>query len=127
VAGQTRLRRRFVLATLSNGNVSLLADLARHGRLPFDCLFSAELCRYYKPDPQPYLMVIELLSLGPAAVLMVAAHNGDLHSAASQGMSTAFVARPREYGPDQTADLRPDASVDVAARDLIELAELLQC
>ena len=126
VAALTQLRRRFVLATLSNGNVSLLADLARHAGLPFDCLFSAELCRHYKPDPQTYLMAIELLSLEPAAVLMVAAHNGDLRAAAVHGMSTAFVARPTEYGPNQTADLIAEAGVDVSARDLIELAELLQ-
>jgi len=125
VAGLTRLRARFVLGTLSNGNVRLLADLAKSAPLPVDVIFSAELFRHYKPDPEVYRGAVELLATAPDRVMMVAAHNGDLRAAASEGMRTAFVARPGEYGPNQTGDLTADVAVDFAVRDLGELADRL--
>src|SRR5207248_6507239 len=93
-AGLQRLKRKFVLATLSNGNVSLLVALARHAGLPWDCILSAELCQRYKPDPLAYRMAAELLSLPSDAVMLVAAHNSDLLAARREGLRTGFVARP---------------------------------
>jgi 2-haloacid dehalogenase len=125
VAGLTRLRARYVLGTLSNGNVRLLADLAKSAPLPMDVIFSAELFRRYKPDPEVYRGAVELLATSPERVMLVAAHNGDLEAAASVGMRTAFVARPTEYGPAQSTDVLANAGVDVAVRDLGELADRL--
>ncbi len=125
VAGLERLRARYVLGTLSNGNVRLLADLAKSAPLPVDLILSAELFRHYKPDPEVYRGAVELLAAAPERVMMVAAHNGDLHAAAALGLRTAFVARPTEYGPGQRADLAADDGVDVAVRDLNELADRL--
>jgi 2-haloacid dehalogenase len=125
VAGLTRLRTRYVLCTLSNGNLRLLADLAKSAPLPVDVILSAELFRHYKPDPDVYRGAVELLATTPERVMMVAAHNGDLHAAAALGLRTAFVARPTEYGPGQHADLAADDGLDLAVRDLGELADRL--
>ncbi|GAC1300221.1 MAG: haloacid dehalogenase type II [Vulcanimicrobiaceae bacterium] len=121
--GLERLRRTKLLGTMSNGNVALLVDLARFGDLRFDLIYSAELPRRYKPDPQTYLGAVGLLGLEPHDVMLVAAHNGDLGAAARCGLRTAFVARPTEYGPAQKKDLVPDAGWDVAVRGLGELAD----
>jgi 2-haloacid dehalogenase len=126
VAGLTRLRTRFILATLSNGNVRLLVDLAKSAPLPVDVILSAELFRRYKPDPQTYRGAVDLLATAPERVLMVAAHNGDLHAAAQHaGMRTAFVARPTEYGPRQVKDTVAEPGIDIAAGSLTELADRL--
>ena len=122
IAGLTRLRRKYVLATLSNGNVALLVNMAKHAGLPWDCVLSAELARHYKPDPETYRMAADLLGLAPHEVMMVAAHNGDLVAARAEGLRTAFVARPTEYGPRQTKDLRAEHDFDVVARDFVDLA-----
>lgn len=120
-----RLHASFVTGSLSNGNVALLVDLARFARLRFDTILSAELFGHYKPDREVYLGAAGLLGCRPHDVMLVAAHNGDLAAAHSLGMRTAFVARPTEYGPAQEKDLVPDADVDVAVRDLGELADRL--
>ena len=125
VEGLTRLRTRFTLATLSNGNVSLLADMAKHSGLPWDCIFSAELVRAYKPDPRTYQMAVELLSLQPREVMMVAAHQYDLRAAQALGLRAAFVPRPLEFGRQRIPDLTADAEFDIVASDLIDLAEQL--
>jgi 2-haloacid dehalogenase len=125
IAGLARLRRRYILATLSNGNVALLTNMARHAGLPWDCILSAELCRHYKPDPEVYRMAYEILDLQPSQVMMVAAHNDDLKHAAGQGLRTAFVRRPREHGPGQTRDLEPEAAFDVVAESFEHLADIL--
>jgi 2-haloacid dehalogenase len=125
VAGLTRLRRRYVLATLSNGNVSLLTDMAKAAGLPWDCILSAELVRHYKPDPEAYRMAAELLSLERHQIMLVAAHNGDLVAAAAQGLRTAFVARPTEYGPHQDKDFKAEHAFDIVARDFGDLADQL--
>jgi 2-haloacid dehalogenase len=125
VAGLTRLRTRYLLGTLSNGNVRLLADLAKAAPLPMDVILSAELFRHYKPDPDVYRGAIELLGTEPRRVMLVAAHNPDLHAAAQEGLRTAFVARPFEYGPDQRKDQVADPGIDVGVRDLGELADRL--
>ena len=125
VAGLTRLRTRFVVATLSNGNVALLVAMAKHAGLPWDCIFSAELAHAYKPDPRTYRLAVELLDLLPEQVMMVAAHPSDLHAAQAQGLKAAFVPRPFEYGPDVSLDLTPDPHFDVVATDLVDLARQL--
>jgi 2-haloacid dehalogenase len=125
ISGLERLRRGYIIATLSNGNMALLVNMAKHAGLPWDCILSAELARHYKPDPEVYLVAAGLLGLKPHEVLMVAAHNGDLLAAQSVGFRTAFVLRPHEYGPSQTTNLAADPSVDIAVRDFNELANQL--
>ncbi len=122
VTGLTRLKRKFVIAPLSNGNISLMADLAKYSGLPWDCILGAELVRHYKPDREVYQSAADLLDLKPADVMMVAAHLGDLRAAKGVGLRTAFVARPLEFGPDGKPDSRPDSSVDVTAKDFNDLA-----
>lgn len=119
-AGLERLRRRRVVAALSNGNLAFLIDLLRHADLRFDCLLSAELARVYKPDAQVYLTGVRLLGREPAEVMMVAAHLPDLKGARAVGMPTAFVDRPLEYGPGSPSREDPDA--DISVKDLDELA-----
>ena len=125
VPGLTRLRTRFVLATLSNGNVRLLVDMAKNAGLPWDLIFSAELAHAYKPDPKVYRMVLELLMLEPNQVMMIAAHQNDLHAARQLGFKTAFIMRPLEHGPHAVPDLTADPSFDVVATDLVDLARRL--
>jgi 2-haloacid dehalogenase len=126
VEGLRRLRGRRALCTLSNGNVALLVDLVRFGGLPFDCVLSAELCRAYKPDPRTYLMVPELLRLRPDQVMMVAAHASDLRAAAGQGLRTAYVHRPLEWGaPGAGGEEEPGDRFDVVAADFVDLAARL--
>jgi 2-haloacid dehalogenase len=125
VAGLTRLKKKFILAPLSNGNISLMTDLARHGRLPWDCILGAELVRHYKPDREVYQSAADFLDLRPADVMMVAAHLGDLRAAKGVGLRTAFVTRPLEFGPGGKPDLNPDASVDISAKDFNHLATQL--
>lgn len=126
VEGLTRLRRKFVLATLSNGNISLLVNMARHAGLPWDCVLSSELARHYKRDPEVYRMAAYLLDVRPEEVLMVAAHQDDLQAARREGFRTAFVLRPLEYGPNADIDLTPDPDFDLVARDFLDLADQLQ-
>ncbi len=125
VGGLTRLKKKFVLAPLSNGNLSLLTDLARYGGLPWDCILGAELVRHYKPDPEVYRSAADFLDLKPVEVMMVAAHLIDLRAAKAVGLKTAFVPRPLEFGPAGKPELQADASVDLTAKDFGELAERL--
>ncbi|MDP8948793.1 MAG: haloacid dehalogenase type II [Actinomycetota bacterium] len=124
VEGLTRLKARYVVAPLSNGNVALLLDMAKQAGLPWDLIFSAELVRRYKPDPETYLMAPELLDLRPNRVMMVAAHVDDLRAAQENGLLTAYVPRPQEFGPEGEVE-PPDPSFDLVAKDFIELAEEL--
>jgi len=124
VEGLTRLKRRFVIAPLSNGNVSLMTDLAKFAGLPWDLILGAELARRYKPDKEVYLTAASLLDLQPAQMMMVAAHKGDLRATAALGFKTAFVPRPKE-GPNGERDNSRDASFDVFAEDFNALAEQL--
>jgi 2-haloacid dehalogenase len=125
VAGLTRLKRRFVIAPCSNGHIAQSVNLARHAGLPWDAILGAEIAHAYKPDPRVYRASVAALGLEPSDVMMVAAHNGDLHAAAACGLPTGFVARPREHGPGQRSDLHADDGVDVEAADLEALADLL--
>lgn len=125
VGGLKRLRKRFIVATLSNGNVSLLVNMARGAGLQWDCILSSELVKHYKPDKEVYQMAADLLGLHPGEVMMVASHKNDLQAARTVGFKTAFVLRPLEFGPAGTPDLTPDPSFDVAARDFNDLADRL--
>ena len=127
VGGLTRLRGRYVVATLSNGNVALLTNMAKHAGLPWDCILSAELMRRYKPDPETYLGAADLLGLRPEEVMMVAAHKSDLRSAQEVGLRAAFVARPREFGQNVDVDIAPEPDFDVNAVDIEDLASQLGC
>jgi 2-haloacid dehalogenase len=123
--GLTRLKKTFIIAPLSNGNIALMTNLARHAGLPWDCILGAELVRRYKPDREVYQSAADFLGLEPAGVMMVAAHLGDLRAAKGAGLRTAFVPRPLEYGPGRTPDLAPDSSVDLTAKDFNALAAQL--
>jgi 2-haloacid dehalogenase len=126
-AGLQRLKARYVISPLSNGDVDCLVDMAKHAGLPWDVILCAELFRHYKPDAEVYLGAIDLLNLKPSEVMMVAAHNYDLEAARSHGMRTAFVPRPTEYGPKQATDLGPQADWDVIVQDFDALAAALSC
>jgi len=125
VPGLKRLKKKYVISPLSNGDVACLANMAKFGGLPWDLILCAELFRRYKPDPQVYLGAIRLLGLKPGEVMMVAAHNYDLQNARSHGMRTGFVLRPTEYGPNQTKDLKAESDWDIVAKDFGELARKL--
>ncbi len=127
VAGLTRLRKKYILASLSNGNTSLLVNMAKRAGLPWDAVLGAETAGAYKPEPQAYLRTAEMLGLPPERCMMVAAHNGDLTAASALGFKTAFVLRPTEYGPDQTTDLEPEGAWDIVAEDFLGLADQLGC
>src|SRR5204863_526406 len=122
VAGLARLKKRFIIAPLSNGNIALMTELAKHSGLPWDCILGAELVRHYKPDREVYQSAADILDLKVDEVMMVAAHLGDLRAAKAVGLRTAFVTRPFEFGPDGKPDLQPDSAVDVAAKDFNDLA-----
>jgi 2-haloacid dehalogenase len=123
--GLARLKRRFIIGPLSNGNVALLTNMGKHAGLPWDVIFGADLFRCYKPDPEIYLGACRLLALPPGEVMMVAAHNYDLRAAAELGLRTGFVARPTEYGPGQKTDLVAKGDWTLVAKDFVELAEKL--
>jgi 2-haloacid dehalogenase len=125
VAGLTRLKRRHVIASLSNGNVALLVDMAKHGGLPWDAVLSAELFGHYKPDPEVYDGAARLLGLPPERVLMVAAHTSDLAAARARGLRTAYVHRPQEHGPATIPAPEADPEADVSVASLMELATRL--
>lgn len=125
VGGLNRLKTRYILATLSNGNVSLLTNMAKNAGLPWDVVLSAELARRYKTDAEVYLMASDILDLPPERIMMVAAHKGDLRAAQAVGFKTAWVPRPLEWGPDRDADNAPDSAFDVSATDFIDLARQL--
>ncbi len=125
IAGLTRLREHYTTATLSNGNVSLLLNMAKNAGLPFDTILSAELSRHYKPDPEAYLKAAELFSLQPEQVMLVAAHPSDLRGAARAGLRTAYVHRPMERGPDRPTVPPARDEFDLFAEDFIDLADQL--
>jgi 2-haloacid dehalogenase len=127
IAGLKRLKTRYIIGTLSNGNIGLLTRMAKHAGLPWDVVLGAETARAYKPQRQAYLANIELLNLQPAQAMLVAAHNGDLAAAAAAGMRTAFVPRPQEHGPQQTRDLTAERPWDVVADSFTALADALGC
>jgi 2-haloacid dehalogenase len=127
LSGLTRLKSKFIIAPLSNGNVALLTNMAKNAGLPWDLVLSAELFEHYKPDRETYLGAARLLGLKPAQVMMVAAHNNDLAAAQQLGLKTAFVVRPTEYGPLQTRDFDAEGDWDIVADDFGDVADRLGC
>ena len=122
VDGLTRLKKRFIIAPLSNGNVALLANMAKRAGLPWDLILSAETSHAYKPVPASYINAVKMLGRKPEQVMMVAAHNGDLAAAQEQGLRTAFVPRPMEHGPKQKTDLTATGRWDIVATDFVDLS-----
>ena len=125
VAGLTRLKSRFTICTLSNGNIGLLTHMAKRANLPWDCILSAEVFRAYKPDPRTYLGVAQTFDLEPEQVMLVAAHQDDLAAARACGLQTAYIERPFEFGQRQPKDVSPDPANTLHARDLLHLADQL--
>lgn len=125
VAGLTRLKARFTIASLSNGNLGLLTDMARYAGLPWDCVLSAEVFRAYKPDPRVYLGAAEVFDVAPAEVMMVAAHQDDLAAARACGLQTAYIERPLEFGAAHPKDVSPEPANTLHAKNLLHLADLL--
>jgi 2-haloacid dehalogenase len=127
VEGLRRLKQKYILATLSNGNVALMVDLARRAGLPWDAILGAEVVRHYKPQPEAYLKTADLLGLAPASCLMVAAHENDLEAAAACGLRTAYVHRPTEYDDAPDKPLPAADAFDIVVADFLELAARLGC
>ena len=125
VTGLTRLKEKFLITTLSNGNVSLLTNMAKRAGLPWDCVISAELFRHYKPDREAYLGCADLLDIAPDELMLVAAHPSDLRAARDAGLMTAYVARPLERGPGRRPPTVEDGEFDITATDFVDLAEKL--
>ncbi|GIS88312.1 MAG: hypothetical protein CM1200mP18_10220 [Gammaproteobacteria bacterium] len=121
IEGLVRLKERYIIGTLSNGNISLIVNMAKHSGLPWDVVLGAEVAGHYKPCPEAYLGSAKKLDLPPHQCMLVAAHNAGLLAASECGFKTAFVARPTEYGPDQTTDLSADHEFDVIATDFVDL------
>ena len=122
VSGLTRLKSKYIIAPLSNGNVSLLTDIAKYTGLPWDLNLSTEVFHCYKPQPQSYLGVAKILQLDPSEVMMCAAHNDDLAAARKVGLKTAFWPRPTEHGPEQKTNLAATEKWDIVAKDIRDLA-----
>jgi 2-haloacid dehalogenase len=126
VEGLTRLKSKFTLCTLSNGNIGLLTDMAKRAGLPWDCILSAEVFRAYKPDPATYLGVARVFDLSPGEVMLVAAHQDDLAAARACGLQTAYIERPLEYG-EQGKNVSPNPLNTLHASNLVDLAAQLGC
>ncbi|MBI0536221.1 haloacid dehalogenase type II [Roseomonas sp. KE2513] len=125
VAGLARLRDRYIIAPLSNGNIVLMIDMAKRAGLPWDAILGAEVVRAYKPAPEAYLRTAKVLAMQPEEVCLVAAHNDDLAAARRCGLRTAFVPRPTEHGPRQAKDLAPAQDWDLVAENFGDLATRL--
>jgi 2-haloacid dehalogenase len=125
VEGITRLKRKFTVTTLSNGNIGLLTNMAKRAGLPWDCVLSAEVFRAYKPDPAAYLGVARVFDLQPQQVMLVAAHHDDLAGARACGLRTAYIERPLEFGAAHVKDVSPKEGNDMHCRSLVHLAEML--
>ncbi|WP_428310677.1 haloacid dehalogenase type II [Hydrocarboniphaga sp.] len=125
VQGLTRLKTKFTICTLSNGNLGLLSNMAKHAALPWDCILSAEVFHRYKPDPATYLGVAKIFDLRPEQVMMVAAHHSDLDAARACGLNTAYIERPLEFGSTRTKDVADNGANGYHAKDIEALASML--
>ena len=125
VAGLARLKSRYTICTLSNGNLGLLANMAKRAALPWDCILSAEVFKAYKPDPATYLGVARVFDVAPSSVMLVAAHQDDLAAARACGLQTAYIERPLEFGPQHAKDVSPDPANTLHAEDFLDLARQL--
>jgi 2-haloacid dehalogenase len=122
VRGLTRLKKKYIIAPLSNGNIGLLTEMAKNAGLPWDAILGAELVRHYKPDREVYLSAAEFLGLKPQEVMMCAAHTADLMAARNMGLRTGFIYRPNEFGPTRKADSAKPGDFDVVSNSILELA-----
>ena len=127
IPGLLRMRPKHFLAPLSNGNILLLANMAKRAGIPWDAVLGAEAAQAYKPQPEAYTRTAEILGLAPGEVALVAAHNGDLAAARRAGLKTAFVLRPVEHGAGQKTDTRAEQEWEAVASSFEELAEQLGC
>jgi 2-haloacid dehalogenase len=127
VQGLTRLKSKYIIATASNGNIALMVNMAKNAGLPWDAILGAEVTQAYKPAPEAYTRMLEILGLEPTQLCMVAAHNDDLQAAQACGLRTAFIARPHEHGPNQTIDLEPAGNWSFVATDMNDLARQAGC
>jgi 2-haloacid dehalogenase len=127
VEGLARLKRKYIVCTLSNGNIGLLTEMAKNAGLPWDCVLSAEVFQAYKPDPRTYLGVASVFDVAPRRVMLAAAHHEDLAAARACGLRTAYIERPLEFGAGQPKDVSPRDGNDLHARDIGALADLLGC
>ena len=127
VDGLHRLKSRYTICTLSNGNISLLTAMAKRAGLPWDCILSAEVFRKYKPDPATYLGVADVFGVSPHEVMLVAAHHDDLAGARACGLHTAYIERPLEFGPKQVKGVSPNPANTLHAKDFLDLATQLAC
>jgi len=127
VSGLTRLKTKFIISPLSNGNVALMMNLSKHAGLPWDLILCAEIFQRYKPDPEVYRGAVKLLGLEPQQVMLVAAHNYDLIAARACGLKTGFVPRVTEYGPHQKEDFEAASDWDYVVTDINDLAGRLGC
>jgi len=127
IDGLYRLKRNYIIGTLSNGNIGLMVRLAKHNGLPWDVILGAEVTQAYKPTPEAYTRTAQALNLEPHEVMLVAAHNDDLRAASRQGFRTGFVARPTEHGPNSTKDQTATQPWDVVASSFGGVADALGC
>jgi 2-haloacid dehalogenase len=127
VAGLARLKRKYIVCSLSNGNIGLLTEMAKNAGLPWDCVLSAEVFKAYKPDPRAYLGVAAVFDVAPGQVMLAAAHHDDLAAARACGLRTGYIERPFEFGASQPKDVSPNPKNDLHARSIEHLAQLLDC
>jgi 2-haloacid dehalogenase len=127
VEGLTRLKRKYTICSLSNGNLGLLTNMAKRAGLPWDCVLSAEVFKAYKPDPATYLGVANVFDVKPSEVMLCAAHHEDLAAARACGLGTAYIERPFEFGSAQPKDVSPQVGNDLHAKSIFHLADLLGC
>jgi 2-haloacid dehalogenase len=127
VEGLTRLKSRFIICSLSNGNIGLLTEMAKHAGIPWDCILSAEVFKKYKPHPDTYHGVVRTFATEPGQVMLAAAHHSDLEAARSCGLETAYIERPFEYGHDEPKNVAPWSANTLHATSIVHLAELLDC
>jgi len=127
VPGLTRLETRYMICSLSNGNIGLLADMAKHAGLPWDCILSAEVFRKYKPDPATYLGVARVFDVDPREVMLVAAHHDDLAGARACGLATAYIERREEFGSAHPKDVSAHPDNTLHAKSIVDLASMLGC
>ena len=127
VEGLKRLKSKYTICSLSNGNLGLLTNMAKRAGLPWDCVLSAEVFKAYKPDPATYLGVANVFDVQPSEVMLCAAHHDDLAAARACGLGTAYIERPFEFGTAQPKDVSPQAGNDLHAKNINHLADLLGC
>ena len=127
VAGLARLKRKYIICSLSNGNIGLLTEMAKNAGLPWDCVLSAEVFKAYKPDPRTYLGVAAVFDVSPGQVMLAAAHHDDLAAARTCGLRTGYIERPLEFGPARPKDVSPEPDNNLHARSIEHLADLLGC